>query len=122
MTERARFVGCAAGTAGGWPSSTPVTSSSPSRPRAAKLAPTSRATSASSSTTRSRCGGPRAPRRRDPLGRGLDFRDPWGKLVQVVQYDEVQFAKTEPALRALDRAGLGKSEAAAEEIREKGLL
>src|SRR6266540_4316409 len=27
-------------------------------------------------------------------GRGLDFRDPWGNNVQVVQYDEVQFTKT----------------------------
>ncbi len=27
-------------------------------------------------------------------GRGLDFRDPWGNLVQIVQYDEVQFTKT----------------------------
>src|SRR4051812_12737128 len=24
-------------------------------------------------------------------GRGLDFRDPWGNRVQVVQYDEIQF-------------------------------
>jgi len=55
-------------------------------------------------------------------GRFLDFRDPWGNLVQIVQYDEVQFAKTEPALRALGLAGLGKGEAAESEIREKGLL
>ena len=55
-------------------------------------------------------------------GRFLDFRDPWGNLVQIVQYDEVQFTKTEPALRALGLAGLGKSEAAEAEMREKGLL
>ncbi len=55
-------------------------------------------------------------------GRGLDFRDPWGNLVQIVQYDEIQFAKTEPVLRALGLAGLGKSEAAAEEMRKKGLV
>jgi catechol 2,3-dioxygenase-like lactoylglutathione lyase family enzyme len=55
-------------------------------------------------------------------GRGLDFRDPWGNLVQIVQYDEVQFAKTAPALRALGLAGLGKGEEAQEEMREKGLL
>ena len=55
-------------------------------------------------------------------GRFLDFRDPWGNLVQIVQYDEVQFAKTEPALRALGLAGLGKGEAAEEEMRQKGLL
>ena len=55
-------------------------------------------------------------------GRGLDFRDPWGNLVQIVQYDEIQFTKSEPALRALGLAGLGKGEAAREEMREKGLL
>jgi catechol 2,3-dioxygenase-like lactoylglutathione lyase family enzyme len=55
-------------------------------------------------------------------GSFLDFRDPWGNLVQIVQYDEIQFAKTEPALRALGLAGLGKSEAAQEEMREKRLL
>ena len=27
-------------------------------------------------------------------GRGLDFRDPWGNRVQVVQYSDVQFSKT----------------------------
>src|SRR5436190_24009444 len=26
-------------------------------------------------------------------GRGLDFRDPWGNLIQVGQYDEAQFTK-----------------------------
>lgn len=55
-------------------------------------------------------------------GRGLDFRDPWGNHVQVVQYDEVQFAKTGPALRALGRPELGKTAAAEAEMREKRLL
>ena len=55
-------------------------------------------------------------------GRGLDFRDPWGNLVQIVQYDEVQFSKTGPALRALGLDGLGKSEAAEAEMRKKGLV
>ena len=27
-------------------------------------------------------------------GRGLDFRDPWGNHVQVVEYGDVQFSKT----------------------------
>src|SRR6266498_3982366 len=26
-------------------------------------------------------------------GRGLDFLDPWGNQVQIVQYDQVQFTK-----------------------------
>jgi lactoylglutathione lyase len=55
-------------------------------------------------------------------GRGLDFRDPWGNRVQVVQYDEVQFAKTPAALRAVGRGDLGKTEEARAEMREKGLL
>ena len=27
-------------------------------------------------------------------GRGLDFRDPWGNRVQVVDYRDIQFTKT----------------------------
>jgi lactoylglutathione lyase len=53
-------------------------------------------------------------------GRGLDFRDPWGNHVQVVQYDEVQFAKTERVLRGMGLE-LGKTERALAELREKGL-
>jgi hypothetical protein len=53
-------------------------------------------------------------------GRGLDFRDPWGNRVQVVQYDEVQFTKTEPVLRAMGLE-LGKTERALAELRAKGI-
>ena len=28
-------------------------------------------------------------------GRGLDFLDPWGNRIQVVQYDEIPFTKAE---------------------------
>jgi catechol 2,3-dioxygenase-like lactoylglutathione lyase family enzyme len=54
-------------------------------------------------------------------GRGLHFRDPWGNLVEVVQYSEVQFTK---AARVMEGMGLelGKSESARRELREKGLL
>jgi catechol 2,3-dioxygenase-like lactoylglutathione lyase family enzyme len=54
-------------------------------------------------------------------GRGLDFRDPWGNRVQLVDYREIQFAKTEGALRKLGLERITKSEAAREEIRERGL-
>lgn len=54
-------------------------------------------------------------------GRGLDFRDPWGNRVQVVQYDEVQFTKTAPVLRAMGLPGLTKTPAARKELRRKGL-
>jgi len=52
--------------------------------------------------------------------RGLDFRDPWGNNVQVVQYDEVQFTKTDDVLRGMG-LDLGKTAKALAELREKGL-
>ncbi len=53
-------------------------------------------------------------------GRGLDFRDPWGNHVQLVEYGDIQFAKTAPVLDAMRLSGLEKSEAARAELREKG--
>ena len=52
----------------------------------------------------------------------LDFRDPWGNHVQVVQYDEIQFTKAENVLRGMGLEDLRKSEQAVEELRAKGLL
>ena len=37
-------------------------------------------------------------------GQGLRFRDPWGNLVEVVQYDQVQFTKTDAVLREMGLA------------------
>jgi len=54
-------------------------------------------------------------------GRGLDFRDPWGNHVQVVEYYEVQFTKAEHVLRGMGAGDLEKSEQALAELREKGL-
>ena len=53
-------------------------------------------------------------------GRGLDFLDPWGNLVQVVDYREIQFSKT-PAVLAGMGVEISKSEQALSELREKGL-
>lgn len=53
--------------------------------------------------------------------RGLRFVDPWGNSVEVVQYDQVQFSKTDAVLRGMGFGTLGKSEAALAELREKGL-
>jgi catechol 2,3-dioxygenase-like lactoylglutathione lyase family enzyme len=50
----------------------------------------------------------------------LDFRDPWGNHVQVVDYREVQFSKTPEVLRAMGLE-LEKSERAREELRAKGI-
>ena len=55
-------------------------------------------------------------------GRGLDFLDPWGNRIQIVQYDEIQFTKSDAALRGLGLEGLGKTAKAEAEMREKGLL
>ena len=55
-------------------------------------------------------------------GRGLDFRDPWGNRVQVVEYGSVQFSKTDSVLRGMGLEGLEKSERALAELREKGLV
>ena len=54
-------------------------------------------------------------------GRGLDFRDPWGNRIQVVDYRDVQFSKTEDVLRGMGLEGLEKSARALAELREKGL-
>jgi predicted enzyme related to lactoylglutathione lyase len=54
-------------------------------------------------------------------GRGLDFRDPWGNHVQVVEYSDIQFSKTTDVLRGMGLDGLEKSERARRELAEKGL-
>jgi lactoylglutathione lyase len=53
-------------------------------------------------------------------GRGLNFRDPWGNLVQVVAYEDIQFTKAPEILRGMELE-LDKSERAIEELRAKGL-
>jgi hypothetical protein len=53
-------------------------------------------------------------------GRRLDFQDPWGNTVEVVQYDQVQFTKTERVLRGMGLE-LGKTPQALAELQEKGL-
>ena len=54
-------------------------------------------------------------------GRGLDFRDPWGNHVEVVEYGQIQFSKTPAVLRGMGLASLGKSPDALAELRKKGL-
>ena len=53
-------------------------------------------------------------------GRGLDFVDPWGNLIQVVDYRDIQFMKTDPVLKAMG-VEIAKSESALAELREKGV-
>jgi catechol 2,3-dioxygenase-like lactoylglutathione lyase family enzyme len=54
-------------------------------------------------------------------GRGLDFRDPWGNHVQVVEYAQIQFSKTPAVLGGMGLDGLEKTAEALEELRRKGL-
>jgi lactoylglutathione lyase len=51
----------------------------------------------------------------------LSFRDPWGNHVQVVDYRDIQFTKTDEVLRGMELDGLEKSEDALAELRNKGL-
>ena len=55
-------------------------------------------------------------------GRGLDFRDPWGNQIQIVEYRDIQFTKAPGVLEGMGLESLQKSPAALEELREKGLL
>jgi catechol 2,3-dioxygenase-like lactoylglutathione lyase family enzyme len=54
-------------------------------------------------------------------GRGLDFRDPWGNHLQVVEYGDIQFSKTSAVLRGMGMPNLGKTPEALAELRDKGL-
>jgi catechol 2,3-dioxygenase-like lactoylglutathione lyase family enzyme len=53
-------------------------------------------------------------------GRFFDIRDPSGNRIQLVQYDEIQFTKSDRVLAGMDLE-LGKSERARAELRAKGL-
>jgi len=50
-----------------------------------------------------------------------DFLDPWGNHIQVVDYRDVQFSKTDTILTGMGLGGLEKSERALAELRAKGL-
>ena len=54
-------------------------------------------------------------------GRGLQVRDPWGNVVEIVDYREVQYSKAPDVLAGMGLAGLEKTEAAQRELAEKGL-
>jgi len=51
----------------------------------------------------------------------LDVHDPWGNLLQVVDYREIQFTKTPDVLASMGLEGLEKTEAARAELRAKGI-
>jgi lactoylglutathione lyase len=57
-------------------------------------------------------------------GGGLDFLDPWGNRVQVVEYRDIQFTKAAHVLRGMALSHLDKSADALRQLDEKarGLL
>jgi lactoylglutathione lyase len=54
-------------------------------------------------------------------GEGLDFLDPWGNRVQIVQYSEIQFTKAPQVLKGMGLEGLRKSAEAVRELADKGM-
>ena len=54
-------------------------------------------------------------------GRGLDFLDPWGNRIEIVDYRDIQFERAPGVKRKLGIEELEKSESARAEIRERGL-
>jgi catechol 2,3-dioxygenase-like lactoylglutathione lyase family enzyme len=54
-------------------------------------------------------------------GRRLNFRDPWGNHIQVVDYRDIQFTKTGAVLAWMGLGKLEKRPAALQELRDKGV-
>ena len=54
-------------------------------------------------------------------GRFLDFRDPWGNLVEIVGYTNIQFTKADHVLRGMGLSHLRKNDEAIRELREKDM-
>lgn len=50
----------------------------------------------------------------------LDLRDPWGNRIQVVEYADLQFSKTDAVLRGMG-LDLKKSQSAKDELKDKGM-
>ncbi len=51
----------------------------------------------------------------------LDFDDPWGNHIQVVDFREIQFTKAPEVLQGMGLDALEKTESARRELRDKGL-
>jgi catechol 2,3-dioxygenase-like lactoylglutathione lyase family enzyme len=54
-------------------------------------------------------------------GRFLDFLDPWGNRIQVVEYREIQFSKTPDVLQGMGLGRLEKTPKAILELERKGM-
>jgi lactoylglutathione lyase len=51
----------------------------------------------------------------------LDFRDPWGNLVEIVGYTNIQYTKADQVLRGMGLSHLEKNDEAIRELTEKGM-
>jgi hypothetical protein len=54
-------------------------------------------------------------------GRGLRVRDPWGNVLEIVDYREIQFTKAPSVLAGMGLDGLEKTAKARRELADKGL-
>jgi lactoylglutathione lyase len=52
-------------------------------------------------------------------GRGVEFRDPWGNRIQIVEYANIQFTKIQAVLDGMGCGDLHKSPEAIEELARK---
>ncbi|MGI9425070.1 MAG: VOC family protein [Hyphomicrobiaceae bacterium] len=53
--------------------------------------------------------------------RFMDFYDPWGNRVEIVGYQGIQFTKADNVLRGMGLDDLGKTDAAIQELADKGM-
>ena len=53
--------------------------------------------------------------------RFLDFRDPWGNRVEITTYTNIQYTKADHVLAGMGLDHLEKTDAAIDELREKGM-
>jgi len=51
----------------------------------------------------------------------IDFRDPWGNLIQIVGYQGIQFTKAPNVLKGMGLSGLAKTAEAVKELTKKGM-
>ncbi len=52
----------------------------------------------------------------------LDFHDPWGNRIEIVDYRDIQFTKAPSVLEGMGLGEVEKRQAALDQLREKGLL
>ncbi len=58
----------------------------------------------------------------EPLpGRFLDFLDPWGNRIEIIDYGNIQFTKARHVLRGMGLGALTKTQNAIEELVNKGM-